>query len=87
MRKVNICIAGLGNVGSEVVKYLTNNKEYYLKKTNIEFNILAISAKNKSKKRVFDLNKFKWFDDPLDLIKINDCNILNIQVQVYRFPT
>ena len=76
MRKVNICIAGLGNVGSEVVKYLTNNKEYYLKKTNIEFNILAISAKNKSKKRVFDLNKFKWFDDPLDLIKINDCNIL-----------
>ena len=76
MRKVNICIAGLGNVGSEVVKYLTNNKEYYLKKTNIEFNILAISAKNKSKKRVFDLNKFKWLDDPLDLIKINDCNIL-----------
>ena len=76
MRKVNICIAGLGNVGSEVVKYLTNNKEYYLKKTNIEFNILAISAKNKSKKRVFDLNKYKWFDDPLDLIKINDCNIL-----------
>ena len=76
MRKVNICIAGLGNVGSEVVKYLTNNKEYYLKKTNIEFNILAISAKNKSKKRVFDLNKFKWLDDPLDLIKINDCNIV-----------
>ena len=76
MKKVNICIAGLGNVGSEVVKHLTDNKDYYLKKTNIEFNILAISAKNKSKKRVFDIDKFKWLDNPLDLIKINDCNIL-----------
>jgi len=73
---LNICIAGLGNVGSSLVLSLTQNHQQILDKTNINFNIAGISAKNKSKKRAFDINKFKWFDNPFDLLNSDYCDIL-----------
>ena len=45
MKKINICIAGLGNVGSHLVKTIEENKEIVDSKSNIEFKILGISAK------------------------------------------
>ena len=32
MKKLNICIAGIGNVGSELIKSIEENKSYYEKK-------------------------------------------------------
>ena len=75
MKNINICIAGLGTVGSNVISTIENTNELILKKTNINFKIIGISAKNKSKKRIFDINKYAWFDNPLDLIKIKNCDI------------
>ena len=51
IKTFNVCIAGLGTVGSNVIDDLINNHEIIVKKINAEFKILAISAKNKSKKR------------------------------------
>ena len=75
MKKINICIAGLGNVGSHLISTIETNNEYIYSKNNINFNILGITAKNKSKKRIFNTNKYKWCEDPYDLLKINDCNV------------
>ena len=50
---VSIGIAGIGNVGSEVVTQLTKHKEY--KKS---FTIKAVSYRNKKKKRIFFFQLF-----------------------------
>ena len=76
LKKFNICIAGLGTVGSNVIFSLIENHQLIINKINIDFNIIGISAKNKSKKRIFDINKYHWCDDSLDLVDIPNCNIL-----------
>ena len=74
--KINLCIAGLGTVGSNVAKILIDNRNFFLNKTNIDFNIVGISAKNKSKKRIFNISKLHWFDDPFEMIKTTKYDIL-----------
>ena len=76
MKKINVCIAGLGTVGSNVVLSLNENSDYITSKANITFNILGVSAKNKSKKRICDIKNFAWCEDPLDLLNLKDCNVL-----------
>ena len=73
---LNICIAGLGTVGSSVIHTLLKNNEIINKKSNFLINILGISAKNKNKERNFDTNSFKWFDNPLDLTEIENCDVI-----------
>ena len=76
MKKINICIADLGNVGSSLVDSLASSKENIKLKSNIEINILAVSAKNKNKKRDCDISSFKWLDNPLDLLSVKNCDVL-----------
>ena len=75
LKEVNVCIAGLGNVGINVVKSIKENNNFIFKKANLKINILGISAKNKNKKRIFNISDLPWFDDPNQLINISDCNI------------
>ena len=76
MNKLNICIAGIGNVGSELIKSIEENQSYYEKKSSFQFNIIGISAKNKNKNRNVDIKKYRWFDDPIEMSKLNDCNVI-----------
>tara|TARA_Y100000815_G_scaffold75762_1_gene64592 strand:- start:1859 stop:3157 length:1299 start_codon:yes stop_codon:yes gene_type:complete len=76
MKNINICIAGLGTVGSNVILSLNENNDYINSKSNLSFNILGVSAKNKFKKRICDIKNFTWCENPLDLLNIKDCNVL-----------
>ena len=76
MVELNLFIAGLGNVGSSLVSSLLVNKVFINSKSSINFNIVGISAKNKNKKRAFDISLFEWFDNPKDFIKIKNCDVL-----------
>ena len=76
MKNINICIAGLGTVGSNVILSLNDNNDYINSKANLSFNILGVSAKNKFKKRICDIKNFTWCENPLDLLNIKDCNVL-----------
>ncbi len=58
MKTIKIAIFGLGVVGSHVVKLLENSS-YNL--DNTIFKIISISAKNKNKKRNFNIKKYHWF--------------------------
>ena len=70
MDNIDICIAGLGNVGSALVSLIEKNADYIKTKTNFNINILGISAKNKNKKRNFNINKYTWVDEPSNLLNI-----------------
>ncbi len=76
MKTLNICIAGLGNVGSSLVQSIEANSSYFEKKSKIKINIVGLSAKSKSKKRNIDINKYNWFDDPLEMTKLKNCDVL-----------
>ena len=60
MNKIRIAILGLGVVGSHVVKLLERNS-YVLDNNKCE--IVAIGAKNRKKKRIFNVTKYKWVND------------------------
>ena len=50
MKKINIAIIGLGNIGSYLYKYLNDNKKFLTEKNNCLPVIKYISAKNKKRK-------------------------------------
>ncbi len=76
MTKLNIGIAGLGNVGSSLIKSIEENNNYFDQKTSLKINIVGISAKSKSKKRLIDIKNYNWFDDPRDMAKLENCDVI-----------
>ena len=76
MKEIKISVVGLGTVGSNVIKSIENKSYEIIQKTNIKFNIVGIAAKNKDKKRIIDVSKYQWFDNPLDLLGPNKCDVL-----------
>ena len=72
MKKLKICIAGLGNVGSSVVNLIENNSSYVETKSHLNLEIIGLSAKNINKERSFDIARYQWTEKPMDLLNIND---------------
>ena len=69
MKKLNIAIVGLGNIGSYLYKYLEKNKRILSEKNNCIPNVLYVSAKNKKRKRNFIIPQKKWLNNYLDSTK------------------
>ena len=65
----NIAVVGLGQIGSYLLKELNNKKKDILNKTGKKINIVAISAKNKNKKRSYKINKKIFYSNPLEIIQ------------------
>ena len=75
MKKINIAVVGLGNVGSYFVKTVLKNKNNIARKTGKIPVIKYISAKNYLKKRTFNKNKFIWKKNPLKVLS-NDVDVV-----------
>ena len=77
MKKIyNVAIVGLGQIGSYLYKEISSKKKEIQKKTGKIVNIVAISAKNKNKKRIFKVNKKIFFSNPLKIINDKKIDIL-----------
>ena len=76
MKKLNIAIVGLGNIGSYLYKYLEKNKRILSEKNNCIPNVLYVSAKNKKRKRNFNIPKKKWLNNYLDSTKKNNIDLV-----------
>ena len=75
-RKINIAIVGLGNIGLSLYKHLIRNKKSIQNKTNVQFNIKYVSAKNKNKKRKIKVPKNKWLKNYLEASTRKDVDIV-----------
>ena len=73
---IKIGIAGLGTIGSGVINNLLRNQVELEEKFQINFEIAGVSAASKEKERSFDVSQFTWFDDPLDLAKDSDIDLI-----------
>ena len=73
---VNIAIVGLGQVGIYLYNELNIKSKDIEIKTGKKINIVAISAKNKNKKRRFKINKSIFYTNPLNIFKDKKIDIL-----------
>ena len=73
---VNIAIVGLGQVGIYLYNELNIKSKDIEIKTGKKINIVAISAKNKNKKRRFKINKSIFYTNPLNIFRDKKIDIL-----------
>ena len=77
MKKItNIAIIGLGQIGIYLYNEINNKKKEIETKTGKKIKIVAISAKNKNKKRRFKINKKIFYKNPLEIFKKEKIDIL-----------
>ena len=75
-KKIGIGIIGLGTVGSGLINILEKKSNYFKKTYNLDFSIVGITAKSKTRKRSFDIIKYEWFADPYLMINHPKIHIL-----------
>ena len=76
MKKLNIAIIGLGNIGSYLYKYLNDNKKILMKKNNCMPVIKYVSAKNRNRKRKIKISKKLWLKNYLQATKKKDVDLI-----------
>ena len=75
-KKINIAIAGFGNIGSYFYKTLKKNEKAITTKTGKIPVIKYISAKNINKKRSIKFPKSKWIKNPMHLTTKKDVDVV-----------
>ena len=73
---LKIGIAGLGTVGAGVVKLLTEHARLLAQRSGRPISIVAVSARDKRKKRGIDLKGVRWETDPLALATASDIDVV-----------
>jgi homoserine dehydrogenase len=68
-KTITIAIIGLGQVGNYLYRELNLKKKDIEKKTGKNIQVVALSAKNKNKKRKYKINKNIFYSDPIKIIK------------------
>jgi len=61
---LKVGLAGLGTVGTAVVQLLESGRDKLAARCGRSIEVVAISARSRSKKRDVDLKKFRWVEDP-----------------------
>ena len=68
-------IAGLGTVGAGVVKIVRQKSELLAARAGRPIEIVAVSARSRSKDRGVNLSDYAWEDDPVALAKRDDVDV------------
>jgi homoserine dehydrogenase len=66
---LKVGLAGLGTVGSAVVELLDRGRDKLIARCGRPIEIVAVSARSRSKKRSIDLKKYRWSADPVALAR------------------
>lgn len=66
-------VAGLGTVGGGLLKLIERQAELRLPG---KLEVVAVSARSKSRNRGVDISKFRWVDDPVELALADDIDVV-----------
>ena len=75
-RTINIAIAGLGTVGAETYRIITEESDFLKARSSANFNVVAVSAKSKDKKRDVDLTGVEWIANCRDIADIDNIDVV-----------
>ena len=68
-------IAGLGTVGAGVIKIIQNQADLLTARAGRPVEIIAVSARDRSKDRGVALDAYAWEDDPVALASRDDIDV------------
>ncbi|MBS7540272.1 homoserine dehydrogenase [Ancylobacter lacus] len=72
---LRIGLAGLGTVGSGVVRMLARRRDEIAARTGRAVEVVAVSARDRSRDRACDLSRVRWFDNAVDLARDPDIDV------------
>jgi homoserine dehydrogenase len=73
---LKVGLAGLGTVGSAVIKLLDEGRDKLIARCGRSIEVVALTARSRGKKRNFDAKKFRWVADPVALARDPDIDVL-----------
>src|SRR5271156_6364921 len=73
---LKVGLAGLGTVGTAVVRLLEQGRDKLIARCGRGIEIVAASARARGKKRDFDPKKFRWVGDPAALARDPEIDVL-----------
>ncbi len=73
---LRIAIAGLGTVGAGVLQVVAKNGALIARRGGRPLEIVAVSARDRSKSRGVDLGRIAWFDDAAKMAADADCDVV-----------
>ena len=68
-------IAGLGTVGTGVIRLIQTEGDLIAARAGRRVEVVAVSARSRSKDRGVDLSAYGWEDDPVALARRNDIDV------------
>jgi homoserine dehydrogenase len=66
-----VALAGLGTVGGGVIRVLETNRDLIARRAGRPIEIVAVSARDRTKDRGVDISGFEWVDDTTALARCN----------------
>jgi homoserine dehydrogenase len=73
---LNIALAGLGTVGTGVIRLIETNAELIARRARRPIRISVVSARDRSKDRGVDLSKYAWVDDLTQMASRDDVDVV-----------
>ncbi|MCP5395561.1 MAG: homoserine dehydrogenase [Sphingomonadaceae bacterium] len=73
---LRIALAGLGTVGAGVIRLLDQNRELLTARAGRPLDVVAVSARDRSKDRGVDLSRFAWEDDMTAMAARGDVDVV-----------
>jgi len=64
---LRVGVAGLGTVGAALIAQIGKERDALAARCGRRIEVVAVSARSRSKNRGVDLKKMKWFSDPVEL--------------------
>ncbi len=73
---LRIALAGLGTVGAGVIKLLDANRDLIARRAGRPIEVVAVSARDRSRDRGVDLARFAWVDDTTSLASLAGVDVV-----------
>jgi len=72
---LRIAVAGLGTVGAGTLKLIADKSKLLEARCGRPIQVVAVSARDKSRDRGLDLKSVRWFDDPVAMAKARGIDV------------
>ncbi len=73
---LRVALAGLGTVGGGVIRLLDANRDLITRRAGRAIEVVAVSARDRSKDRGIDLSRFAWVDDTRELASQDGADVV-----------
>jgi homoserine dehydrogenase len=73
---LRVAIAGLGTVGAGVIRLIDANGPLIARRAGRPIEIVAVSARDRAKDRGVDISRFDWVDDPTELARHGQADVV-----------